>query len=449
MGDAMRGFGKFLVLGLIMMIPLRASAGILEDYKEAEKMYLVAAACMAAYSNRPGSLAVEEFERQRWKVESYKQKGEAADAKFLLAWDTGSASWDSYLLAVAGTESARDLKVDLRTRKVYFAGSTLEEFAANAAKRDLPPEVPRVHEGFNQVAQVLLSVETAESQDDQAGKLRRLTSILLEDTDDKVILVGHSLGGAVAAVVAARLVDMGVRPEQIEVVSLGAPAVGNEAFVQRFDGKFPFTRIVVAGDPVPQALRRVFGGYRQFGREIVWNVPDILKKYMSHEMPVYLDMAIRNFYAVRRQALEAGVISMPEPIPGRPRLYIAPVKNSLPKVLQGEFALMREGLLENLEDLAPGYVLDPGAAYDATTLQKAAAAGCDLAVVSEIEAHKLQDSEDAYYVSLIQTVYRSGDGVAVTTGSYGSNTKVLTPLLALMHDAGRMQDDIAVWVNPK
>ena len=157
-------------------------------------MVLVTASCMAAYSSRPGALAVASFVQQGWKVEPYKQSGDKADAKFLLAWDTNSSGWDSYMLAVAGTESTRDAKVDLRTRKVYFAGSNLEEFAANAARKDMPPEAPRVHEGFNQVAQLLLSVEATQAHDEQAGQSRRLTSILLEDKDDKGLSHGAQLG---------------------------------------------------------------------------------------------------------------------------------------------------------------------------------------------------------------------------------------------------------------
>ena len=442
-------FIRIMIFGLVLLMPLRVSAGTLEDYKEAKKIYLATAACMAAYSNRTGGLVVAAFQQQGWKIEPYKQTSDNADAKFLLAWDTGSSGWDSYLLSVAGTENARDAKVDLRARKVYFAGSTLEEFAANAARKDLPPDAARVHEGFNQVAQLVLSVETEQAQDEQAGTARRLTSILLEDKDDKVYLVGHSLGGAVVTLVAARLIDMGVRPEQLEVISLGAPTVGNEAFVQQYDNKFPLTRIIVSGDPIPQALRRVYGGYRHFGKEIVWTVPDALKPYIPHDIPVYLDIAVKKYYPVRRQAMDEGLIPVAEPIAGKPRLYVAPIKNSLPKELQGEFTFMREGLLEQYGDILPGFVLDPGKSFDETTMKKAASAGCDLLAVPEIEAHKLQNDGSTYYVSLNQTVYRVTDGTVVGVGNYGSNTKVLTPMLAFLHDAGTMGDDSAAWIKEK
>lgn len=428
---------------------MAVSAGTLEEYIKARNLLQTTGACMASYSNRPGSLAVSAFEQEGWHVEPYKHIGDKADVKFLLAWDTRSKiDRDSYMLAVAGTENTRDVKVDLRANKVYFAGSNLEEFAANAARKEIPSDFPKVHEGFNQVAQLLLSVESAQSNDSLSGTSRLLTSILREDKNDKVYLVGHSLGGAVVTVVAARLLEMGVRSEQIEVISLGAPSVGNEAFVQLFDEKVPLTRIVVAGDPVPQALRRVYGGYRHLGKEVVWPVPKALKGYIPHEMPVYMDIALRTYYQARRQAINEGLLPVSEPIPGKPRLYVAPIKNSMPPELQSEFSTMKEGLMDEYDSILPGFIMDPGVASDSIPLLKAAEAGCDLLVVAEIQAMKIKN-EDNYYISLSQTVYRVQDGKVASVGTFGSNTKVLTPILALINGARSMSSDSARWVESK
>ena len=440
---------KCLLLLLLILHPLQCWAGTLEDYNEARKFFLVTAACVAAYSNRTGNMAVNGFIQEGWQVEPHKLNGEKADVKFLLAWDSKSQEdKDRYLLAVAGTENVRDAKVDMRTNKVYFAGATLEEFAANAARKDMPPEAPRVHEGFNQVTQLLLSLQSDQSNDALKGKARMLTTILHDDKEDKVYLLGHSLGGAVVTLLAARLLAMGVMSDQIEVVTLGAPSVGNEAFVQLNEGKFSLTRIVVAGDPVPQALRRVYGGYRHFGKEIVWPVPEALKSYTPHDMPVYLDIAMKKYQTARRQAIKEGLLPASEPIPGKPRMYVAPIKNSLPQELQGEFVSMKQCLLDEYEDIAPGFVLDPGPASDAIPLYKAANAECDLLVIAEIQAEKLQNGND-YVVSLVQTVYWVKDGSVASVGNYGSRTKVLTPMLALLGDAKKMSADSAIWANAK
>ena len=101
------------------------------------------------------------------------------------------------------------------------------------------------------------------------------------------------------------------------------------------------------------------------------------------------------------------------------------------------------------EDILPGFILDPGASYDETTMKKAAEAECELLAVPEFQAYKLQNEGNTYYVSLIHTVYRVTDGTVLSVGNYGSNTKVLTPMLALIHGANQMAADSESWANPK
>jgi len=443
----MRWIAVLLVLVFVVAAPLSVSAGTMADYLEARKIYIAAAACMAAYNSRHGSLAVAAFEREGGRIAPYKHVSAKADVKYMLAWDTNStAEQDSYLLAVAGTESVRDAKLDLRTRKVYFAGKTLAEFAENAARKDLPPDAPRVHEGYNQATQLLLEAESAQSNDALAGTLRRLSNILKEDKEDKVYLVGHSLGGAVVTLAAARLLDMGVRPDQIEVITFGAPAVGNESFAAQYDGRVAITRFVMDSDPVPGALRRVFGGYRHIGREVVWKTPDTLKQYFGHDVPVYVDMSLRNFYPKRRAAMNEGIVSATEPQPDKPRLYIAPIKNGLPPALAGDFPLMQEALWGEYDLMADGNVIDRGDAAAGSYFEKAAKAGCTLLVVPEIQAVRVRDA-NTYYVSLHQAVFRVKDGATVQAGLFGSNTKELTPLDALIHGAKTMNRESSVWLN--
>ncbi len=442
----MRLFIQLLVLICLLTGQASASA-VMQDYLAARKLYIAAGACMAAYSNRAGSLAIAAFEQEGWRVEPFRVSGEHADSRYLLAWDANSAAdQDVYIMAVAGTENTRDVKVDLRANKVCFAGNTLEQFAANAARKDLPPDAPRVHEGFNQASMVLLTAQTAQSNDHHPVGARFLSSILQEDKQDKVYLVGHSLGGAVVTLLAARLLDMGVNPAQIEVITFGAPAIGNEAFEKLYGGKIRVTRIVAPDDPVPNALRKVFGGYRHLGEELRWPLPDPLKKYFTHNVPVYLDLATRNYYAKRRQAINDGVLAPAQPIVGKPRLYVAAIKNNLPPALQAELAFMQEALWDEYESLFPGIVSDPGDGSTQSDLAKAAAAGCELLVTPEIQATRSRD-ENTWYVSLNQTVYRVADGKVLNVGLYGSNTKEMTPLVALINNARLMGRESGAWLN--
>lgn len=424
-----------------------ASAGTMADYLEAKKILNATAACMAAYSNRPGSLALAAFEQGGWKVDPFRKSGKKAEVKYLLAWNTSSDSGkDVYLLAVAGTEDVKDVVLDLRSRKVYFAGTSLEEFEANAARKEIPKDGPRVHEGFNQATQVLLAAETAQSGDPQDGRIRLLANILKEDREDKVYLVGHSLGGAIVTLVAARLLDMGVNPDQLEVITFGAPAVGNDEFVKKYDNRVKVTRVAIAGDPIPFALRKVFGGYRHIGQEVLWKMPDALYTYFSHNVPVYVDLALKNYYLTRRLAINGGSLFPSEPVAGKPRLYVAGIKNRLPDELKSEFPSMEEALWDEYDRVVPGFVNGSADKSPLSNLQKAAAAGCSLLVVPEILAERGRD-EKSWYVSLNQTVYRVNDGKVLSVAIYGSNTKELTPLVALTHGARSMRQESDPWIQ--
>ena len=55
-----------------------------------------------------------------------------------------------------------------------------------------------------------------------------LTTLLQENPESKVDLAGHSLGGAAVTLLAARLTDLGVKSEQIEVITFGAPTAGSD-----------------------------------------------------------------------------------------------------------------------------------------------------------------------------------------------------------------------------
>ncbi|RCN25095.1 triacylglycerol lipase [Ancylostoma caninum] len=68
-----------------------------------------------------------------------------------------------------------------------------------------------------------------------------------------VTFTGHSLGGALAAVAAARTVAEGLRPgHQLTVYTFGEPRVGNVDFAKSFDELIPNSyRVVFGKDIVP------------------------------------------------------------------------------------------------------------------------------------------------------------------------------------------------------
>lgn len=109
---------------------------------------------------------------------------------------------------------------------------------------------------------------------------------LLETTNDyEVVLVGHSMGGSVALLVALHLLEMGL--DEILLVTMGQPLVGNKAFTEWADyvlGSYSpisndssqrkYLRVVHKGDVVPTIPKRgkLWERYRQFAHQILLNV---------------------------------------------------------------------------------------------------------------------------------------------------------------------------------
>lgn len=430
---------------MLFLQPVTGYAGALEEYEEARTIYLAAVACTAAYSDRVGSIARDALVENGWDIQSYVEKSNQADARFLVAKKNQPGSTvPSYLLSAVGTENIKDVKVDLRVSKVYFAGKSPEEFSANTLRKDMPNTVPKVHEGFNQYVQAGLAREISE---EHSTSEKSLLKMLLENKDQKVYLVGHSLGGAGVTLGGARLLDMGVRPEQIEVITFGAPAVGNKAFRDKFEPILHLTRVVTSGDPVTGALQKLVGGYEQFGREMRWQTSGV-ENADPHQIILYLDLATKNYYQKRQQAVLSGELSIPNEAGavGSPRVYVAPIKNRLPKELQKEFIYMKEALQDEYRSTLPGYVLDTEEEAN-DIFKKAAAANCEWVVMSEIQAQKVKNEENTRYIILEQRVYQVKNGSIVTAASYGSSTRNLTSLEALIHNAKEMSESRQEWLG--
>ena len=184
-------------------------------------------------------------------------------------------------------------------------------------------------------------------------------------------LTGHSLGGAAATLAGARLLSVGVNPEQLKVITFGAPAVGNVAFAAKFDPNLPLVRIVNFGDVVPGVLQTLVGGYQQFGREIKWYPPDTVGD--KYQLIGYIDSAIKNYYDKRRLAIAAGI--------------------QLPL---------------------------PSADFRWT-------------IVSDVSAMRIKQEENTYRITLTQTVYDVTTGTVATTATFSTATYNLTPLEAFIH----------------
>lgn len=434
------------IIAVYLLLPATGHASILTDYEQSQKIYLAATACMAAYSDRVAGFSLAALHRDGWQVESYSKTSSNADARFLLARKIQSDNNQPlYIMAVVGTETAKDVLTDLLVGQVYFAGRTPEEFAINAARQNMPSTVPKVHQGYNQFVQTALA---AEARDGKNTTKRQLIAMLLDHHAGKLYLVGHSMGGATATLAGARLLSMGIQPEQIELITFGAPAVGNAAFRKEFESVLPLTRIVTVGDPITEALQKLVGGYKQFGKEISWDVPE-RATVTPHEMITYLDLAIKHYYWNRHQAIQAGVIptliDQTVPMANVPRVYVAPISNHLSTELQEEFFYMKEALQDEYRRDFPGYVIATAPVSDAV-FKKAAAAGCQWVLTTEIKDHKIKSTSTGYYITLEQSVYSVATGSVMSVASYGRSTRTTTPLQALIHDSSHISGDSHDWL---
>lgn len=431
---------KVLCFSLVLLCSTVAQAGSLENYERAKLEYMNAIVCLATYSDRAGHIARTELADAGWYMNPYKEYLQGVDAKFFFVENDDIAPGkEVYILAVTGTENIKDVAIDLNFSKVLFGGNTPATFAQVAATTDLTSKDPMVHRGFNKYTQTAFF--TREKDHETYGEF--LAGLLKGNSDRKLYIVGHSLGGAVATIGAARLLSLGVDPAQIEVITFGAPAVGNAAFAEEYGSKIDLTRIVIQGDPAKGVLQAVAGGYTQFGKQSIWKENHNVDK-RSHAMVVYVDSAVRNFYDTREALREEGIeIEDDRKVkPGASMVYVAPVVVTLPEAIAEDAFYMKESIKNVLKSRLDGYVIAEGErASIAEELQKAKAAGCDWLIVSEVKANKMQKFQYDYYVGFQEDIYWVRDGSLKGALSSANGTFDFTPIQANMHNATSVKEE--------
>lgn len=157
------------------------------------------------------------------------------------------------------TGTLAGVAVDGADTVVYFAGTTsiadwvrinadfkLQEIPASWVA-DCVTTRPAVHRGF-------LRAYTA-VRSKLWGKI--LENVLRVGGSGRIVVCGHSLGGALATVAA---LDLACRLDPADAVKLacitfGAPQVGDGLFVEAFDARVPLSlRVATVYDPVPKIL---------------------------------------------------------------------------------------------------------------------------------------------------------------------------------------------------
>ena len=405
-------------------------AGILEEYQNAKLEYINAVVCLATYSDQVGQIARNELVEEGWQIKPYKNFDNDVDAKFFFVEnDAFESERDIYILAITGTESLKDIAIDLNFHKVYFGGNSPTEFIKNAKKQNLTSKDPMIHAGFNKYTQTALF--TKEEDGKTYGEY--IAKVLKEDNKRKLYLVGHSLGGAVATIGAVRLVSLGVNPQQLEVITFGAPAVGNQAFADEYGSKINLRRVVIQGDKVKTVLQSISDGYSQFGTQEVWQKNRNIDK-QRHAITVYLDSATRNFYDIRKEAIKTGVVEEKQST-NQAMVYVAPSKINLPEEIAEDKFYMEENLKFVLRGSLHSYFFAEGQRGSLQEeLEKAKRAGCKWLLLPEITASKLRDKHNGFYLSFQEDIYLVNEGTLLGSFANSSSSKDFTPIEASMHN---------------
>ncbi|KAG1354378.1 phospholipase A1-Ibeta2, chloroplastic [Cocos nucifera] len=228
------------------------------------------------------------------------------------AWMTQSSSWIGY---VAVCDSDREIRrMGRREIVVVLRGTATclewaENLRASLVPMDSPNDssgevrqrVPKVARGFwslyktagQQVSSLSASV---------VEEVRRLVE-LYKGEELSITVTGHSLGAALAILVADELSTCAPNVPPIAVVSFGGPRVGNRAFADRVKKErgVKVLRIVNAHDvitkvPAGMPLPHVREGYEHVGNELRINSRD--SPYLrpdagpacSHDLEAYLHL---------------------------------------------------------------------------------------------------------------------------------------------------------------
>ena len=225
---------------------------------------------------------------------------------------------------------------------------------------------------------------------------------------------------------------MGVRPEQLRVITFGSPAVGNAAFARYYEKRMQLTRIVMDGDPVAAALQSLGTRYVQFGERVVWK-QDRSSARFEHAMVVYLDRALRLYFS--EDEVGDGDMLESRPLAARGGIFVAVPQLDLDPLVAGDDTAdirILQGAWQ--ARYAPCTVQSDGqrGADMDVLIAEARAAQCRYAVRQHISVKRSRDEADTVRVVLETSVY-DAQGTFITVVSKSTTDRRMTPLEAVAY----------------
>ena len=280
---------KKIFLVLLLMV-LNFSVARAAEFEPERVQLICALSSAAAYQGEVGELAKRFFEVRGWKLDKFENPSEKINVKIHFMSQNDSDGGVTKVFFITGTEDLQDVGIDVKVKPVPLYEDDQKIL---------------VHDGFKNYADAALS----------DGILNFLADHINNHPEEKIYITGHSLGGAVAVMIAVRLADAGANMDNVKVLTFGAPAIGNKNFAEKFKDKIHLTRAVMDSDIVDVSLD-VFG-YTHFGEVVDYKQVESSTQY-AHAMSLYLDCAIRKFYDAGLKIDSQDKIKTP--------IYIAPTR---------------------------------------------------------------------------------------------------------------------------
>lgn len=401
------------VLLLILSNFAVTSAAELEPERE---RFICALSSAAAYQGEVGELAKSFFEVRNWKLDKFENPSKKINVKIHFMSKTDSDGEVKKVFFITGTEDLKDVGIDIKVKPV-----PLDESDQNIL----------VHSGFKSYADAALS----------DGILNFVTEYINNHPQEKIYLTGHSLGGAIAMMIAVRLVDAGANMENVKVVTFGAPAIGNKNFAEKYKDKIHLTRAVMDSDIVDVSLN-IFG-YTHFGEVVDYKQVESSTQY-SHAMSLYLDCAMRKFY-------DAGLkIDSQEKI--KTPVYIAPIKIVRKSFKPVDESYVKEVLIDgyaarfaNVTFGTPNFVEIKKAADFSYSVKEyieaAKSSGSKFIIVPLIHTKPVRDAKQNTTRVLVEEIIFDSNGHLISMNTSGMTSKDVTILDAAFWGQEFLRDD--------
>ncbi|XP_046857413.1 lipase-like isoform X2 [Xenia sp. Carnegie-2017] len=140
----------------------------------------------------------------------------------------------------------------------------------------------KVHSGFFQYYNLL-----------ETQMFEKVKALSDKHPGSKIIVTGHSLGGAIATLAAVDLVNA---KHTVDLITFGSPRVGNKEFAQYIDTtvKGLDLRVTYKGDPVTDLPPKIIG-YRHVGQEIHCFGHGQCEEFLPNQDPSHNDRKLKSF----------------------------------------------------------------------------------------------------------------------------------------------------------